>query len=160
MTREAMNFDLSLVEIPVTITKRDGTKKKCILREASEDTVCQYNNARTDCVRYGKEGNISGSHNIHDITPMLVALCMVELEEGADGSIVQEKQIQITEVRTWRHSVVESLFKKAKEISAIDDDSKDSLLKQRADIDEQLKNIEESEEKTKKLESDMTAGSG
>ncbi len=159
MTNEAMNFDLSVVEIPITITKKDRTKKECILREASGDAVINYNNARSSAMKYNKDGNISGTVNISDVIPLLISSCMMAIERGADGSITNETPIQITELRSWPNRVVKSLFKKVREISDIDDDSKVSLLEQRAEIDEQLKTLEEEEEKVKNLERDMTDGS-
>lgn len=159
MKNEAMDFDLSVVEIPVTITKKDGTKKECLLREASGDTVCKFNNARTTAMRYGPEGNVSGYHNINDVGPLLVSLCMVELERGPDGSVTQERPVQITEVRSWPNRVSKSLFEEAKRISDIDDDSEESLLKQRDEIDKQLEALRKKEETAKNDESNMTDGS-
>ena len=112
---ECMEFDLTPIEIPVTI---DG--EEYLLREASGGTACRYRNAVLACITLvdGKPAKIT---NQADTEPLLVSLCMLQVVRDANGEKKGEKAVPVTTVRQWRSSVQKALFKKAKEISDLEE---------------------------------------
>jgi len=156
MTLEALEFDLAGIQIPVTINKKDGTKKECMLREALEDAAVKYQNARSASIVYGDDGNVSRIKNPANIEPLLVSLCLFEIVRGKDDSVINERPIQETEVRTWPSRVVSKLHEKAREISNLGNETIDSLRKQKVEIERQIEALEKEEETAKNLENDTT----
>ncbi len=152
---EPMKFSLDTIQIPVEIGD-----KEFVLREASGDTACKFTNARMACGQMGPDNTIASWRNIADTEPLLVSLCLFEIERGEDGSITQEKPTQISQIRKWPSRITKELYDKAKEISDIDtNDDLESLLKQRTEIDEQIEKLQKKDETAKKPETDTTDGS-
>lgn len=144
---EALNYDLTLVEIPVTIGP-----DKYILREASGKAACIYRNAMFGHTTLGPEGNPVSFRGMADIEPLLVSLCLFK----AEGNI----PMTIDKVREWPSRILTDLYNKAKEISnlAEDEDTDESLAKEQKALDKRKKAFAETQ--SKKVLSNITAGSG
>ncbi len=143
---KSLNYDLTLVEIDVTIGA-----VKYILREASGKAACLYRNAMFSHTALGPEGNPVSFKGMADIEPLLVSLCLFR----AEGNV----PITIEAVREWPSRILTSLYDKAKEISnlAEDEDTTESLIKEQKALDKRKKALSESQ--SKKVPSNTTAGS-
>lgn len=125
MTHEALNFsDLALIEIPVKFPNKTYT-----LREASGDIATSYRNRAMACSKFGENGKIVAIEGMADLEPYLVHCCLLD-EEG--------NRLPEAMIRNWPARIVKDLFNKAKEISGLDEESEESLLKQRESIDAKL----------------------
>ncbi|MCK9571408.1 kinetochore protein SPC24 [Candidatus Pacearchaeota archaeon] len=122
---EEFNFDdLTTIEIPV---KYKG--ESYVLREASEASTCQYENAKAKCVKMadGKFAGIDGP--MADTEPLLVSLCLFD-SSGAN--------VALTTIRSWPGRLVKKLFDKAKQISELDQQDEETLTKQLEALTKQL----------------------
>jgi len=110
MKLERMNFNVDLIEIPITIGGEDY-----VLREASGDAGCKYRNALLACTTLtdGKPSRIEG---MADVEPLLVSLCL--FTQGG-------RPVTVPKVRSWPSRVVKALFEKIKEISDLDEEEED-----------------------------------
>lgn len=102
-----LNFDLLTQKIPVTI---DGVKYE--LREATGGAACRYRNACVACTSFGPDGKPNGVHDIADVEPLLVSLCLYT-EQG--------QPVPLKTVLGWPARVVSALYREAKAISDLDD---------------------------------------
>ncbi len=143
---ESLNYDLTLVEIDVTIGS-----VKYILREASGKAACIYRNAMFGHTTLGPEGNPVSFRGIADIEPLLVSLCLFKAEGNTP--------VTIEVVREWPSRILTSLYDKAKEISnlAEDEDTEESLVKEQKSLEKRQKALKESQ--SKKVPSNTTDGS-
>ncbi len=114
MPRE-MSFDLTVTEVPVTISG-----EKYVLREASGDAACRYQNAQVACMRM-TDGQVSKVTAIADTQPLLVSLCLLKLVQKPDSDGVEKRLVSISTVRSWPSRVVKDLFETAKEISGLEE---------------------------------------
>ncbi len=111
-----MSFDLTATEVPVTIDGEDY-----VLREASGDTACRYQNAQVACMRM-TDGQVSKVTAIADTQPLLVSLCLVKLVQKPDSDEPElRRPVPISTVRGWPSRVVKDLFERAKEISGLEE---------------------------------------
>ncbi len=111
---DSLNFEsLEFIEIPVTINGEKYTLKEC-----SGAGACIYQNAMSKCSKFvnGEFAGVEGP--VADTQPLLVSLCLTD----SKGMRVPEVVI-----KKWPARIVKSLYKKAKEISDLDeeDDKKD-----------------------------------
>ena len=127
---------LTPIEVPVQLAG-----DSYLLREASGEAAAKFNNARTACYDY-MAGKLSKIHDTGDLEPLLVALCIFT----HDGKPVPEST-----VRGWPARIVTALFEKAKEISGLGPETVDDLLKQRAELDQQIARLQEQEDPRKNL---------
>lgn len=146
MEPECLNFDLTLVEVPVTI----GTDKY-ILREASGKAACIYRNAMFGHTTLGPEGNPVSFKGMADIEPLLVSLCLFKADTNSP--------VTLDKVRELPSRIVTSLHNKAKEISNLseDEDTADSLDKEQKALDKRKKALIDSQ--SKKVPSSTMDGS-
>ncbi|MCK9568739.1 hypothetical protein M0R72_07350 [Candidatus Pacearchaeota archaeon] len=115
---EELNFDdLTTIVIPV---KYQG--KSYTLREADEAAACQYEGAKSECLKLAN-GEFSGvDHKSMAATePLLVSLCL--FDEASNN-------VPVEVVRSWPSRMVKKLFEKAKEISEIDVQDEETVVKQ------------------------------
>ncbi len=110
-----MSFDLTVTEVPVTIAG-----EKYVLREASGDTACRYQNAQIACMRM-TDGQVSKVTAIADTQPLLVSLCLLKLVQKPDSDEVERRLVAISVVRAWPSRVVKDLFETAKRISGLEE---------------------------------------
>ena len=135
---EALDFSShEIIRIPVV----GPDKKSYILCEGSGDTVAKYNNARARCAKY-KDGGLAGVEGAGDLEMLLVSMCL--WNDKGDGTPDPQKPVAYSVLRSWPGSVIHRLFDEAKRITEIDaDDDLASLKKQRSELDEKIRQIEE-----------------
>lgn len=141
--------DITPIEVPVSIGG-----ESYVLREASGEASCRYNNARSNCTKFvsGEFAGVSGP--IADAEPRLVADCLFKISRTADGKAIYSKVEEKT-VRSWPARVQRALFQRAKEISRLDETDEETAEKLR----ERLAKIEEERAEPKNSLSDTPAGS-
>lgn len=143
--KEPLVFNLDVIEIPVKIGPKDY-----VLVEASGGSVCKYKNAMLGTTSVGADGKpILSMSGMVDSEPLLVSLCLWELwTNEANGDIVR-KPVHINTVKSWPDRIQSSLYKKAKEISNLqeDEDTIESLQKEQDDLDKRKAVIENSQVK-------------
>lgn len=133
-------FDsLTPIEIPVTIA---GKKYK--LREASESAATDYRNAQLMAMRVNEnaEGNRTATvGKLIETESILVSQCLFEINDSDSKTI--EKMVPLAEVRKWPHRIVNTLFKKAEEISGLEKkETKEDLIKRKKDIENKINKLE------------------
>jgi len=148
---EVISFDLTPIEIPYKIGD-----KEYVLQEAMSDAAVKWRNASIACTKYGADGNPQGFSKLGDLEPLLVSLCLFEVE---DGSGIR-KPMQESQVRKWPHRIITSLFDKAKKISKLDADvSEEDIEKQIAELQAKLAELRDEDETAKNSETLTTDGS-
>ena len=121
-------FDLEPAAIPVRI----GTRSY-VLHEATAGDGMRYRNEIMDRVETNEQGKVVKTHNIGDVEPMLVSLCL----RTSDG-----EPVSLNDVLAMPSRVVRSLFTEAKKVSGLDEtDDEETLVKQIADAQEKLSQI-------------------
>lgn len=111
MSTDELNFDLTPVEVPVTIGG-----KAYVLREASEAAACTWKNTAISKARV-RDGKVESLGNLADQQPLLVSLCL--FESGEPG---KEKPVSLQTVKSWPSRVVSALFDRAKAMSKLGED--------------------------------------
>lgn len=86
--------------------------KRYVLHEASGAIAKKFQNERTNRFRFNDKGKIEGVRDAADLAPMLVTLCV----KTDQGSAVSQSIVE-----SWPDRLLQKLFKKAKEISGIDE---------------------------------------
>ncbi len=100
---EPMSFDLTRIEIPVTIGDQKFT-----LQEANGEAEIQYRNSMFKSTKLDEEGNAVGYTNLADAEPLLVSLCLFD---------EKDKNPSVQTVRSWPSRIFGPLFDKVQEIS-------------------------------------------
>jgi hypothetical protein len=132
--------DLQPIEVPITLGK-----DKYWLCEASEDSVVQFRNAQMRGTQFDMQDGkvkVTGMDGMADVEPLLVSLCLFE-DDGSGPSSDKHSRpgepVSEYTVRGFKPKIVSALFARAKAISGLDaDESEESLLKQRDEIDKKL----------------------
>lgn len=102
-----LEFDLSLKTVPVKLGDNEYE-----LREASGEAAKKFSNARLARIKFSG-GKADGLHDLGDLEPLLVSLCLFDLKTG--------KNIPQAVVETWPGRVVTALFNEAKKISGLEE---------------------------------------
>jgi hypothetical protein len=108
-----------------------------VLRETSGHARVRYDNARIACHEY-QEGKLARVHDIADLEPLLVSLCLFK-----NGEPVPESWI-----RGLPSRVQTALYTRARKISGLDE-TVQSLEKQKELIEKQLAEAKEKEQDVK-----------
>ena len=101
--------DISLAEVNFKIGDNEF-----ILKEASGEAACAYRNAILRSTELGPDGRPSKLSNLADTEPLLVSLCLFNI----DG-----RRISVNDVKKWPNRIVKKLFDKAKEISELGEEA-------------------------------------
>lgn len=114
--------DLTPREVPVTLA---GETYVLVEATAEEAKAWRANNMQALQMEEtgkgrGRKSKSNFDSRIADSHILLVALCLKKIE--TDGS---RRKVPIEKIRAWRNPVVESLFKRAQQISNLDDDEDD-----------------------------------
>lgn len=145
-TSNALVFDdLEPICVPVRVGPKDY-----ILREASGDAACKWRNAITRVTRM-QDGKVSSVGDIADTEPLLISLCLFEIQRDKDGKPssdppVADPKRPVSEkvIRTWPHRVQRALFDKARAISELEEkETAEDLEKKIADLQEKLAKLRE-----------------
>lgn len=113
---EPLDFpSVALRQRPVTIAG-----KKYMLLEASGDASCRYRNAVFQCTRLGPDGKPVGIGSMADCEPLLVSLCLAELDPK--GNIHRDARgvplcVHYNTIRLWPAYIQSELFKAIKELT-------------------------------------------
>lgn len=108
-----------------------------ILREATAQAACDFQNAVQSCTIYNDKGIRCGVKNLADVDIVLVKACLIEIKDGGYHAVEEG------EIRSWPDRIKDKLFRTACEISNINQpESKEELLEQKAYIERRLKELE------------------
>ena len=139
---ESFDFDLTLIEIPVTVGGN-----KYVLREADEETASMFNNARLKGIPVKDSEAVGLPEDLGGLQSLLVTRCLFPIDSSGEPL---PSCVRRDTVKKWPARVVKPLYIKAKKISELDDkEDLESLKKQRDDVAEKIKELEEVEEETK-----------
>ena len=125
---EVLDFDLTIKEVPVKIRDKDGTIKEYVLREASGDASAKYRSAQAACTDI-KDGKAVRIHGIGGLEPLLVSLCLFEVVKDDAGVFKHLKAVPEATIRSWPQRVQASLYRRAVEISELEEKSGDDTQK-------------------------------
>ncbi len=140
MSNTELNFDLEPRTLKVTIFG-----KPYVLREAMGDAVVKYRNKVTSAASLSSEGKLAKVGNIADAEPGLVASCLYRVTDTGVEELVTEQF-----VRNLPNRIMKRLYDTIKEISDMDEvETKESLMKQKKDIEQKLTNLENKDEDEK-----------
>jgi hypothetical protein len=137
---DSLNFDdITPIEVPVTINK-----KSYVLREANEAGAARYKNAQFKAMKLaeGIDGSKTSSiDGMAETEALLVSVCLFEKTENGG-----EKNVPIEEIKRLPHRVIEPLFKRAEEISGLQNkESKEDLVKKIKECQGKLAKIKANE---------------
>ena len=117
---EGLVFELEAQLIPVVIGEEEFE-----LREASSSAACRWQNDFLSKAKLGPDGKIQSTKDIADSEPFLVHLCMFYA-----GT---QNRVPLEVVRSWPSRIVKQLFKKAKDISGLDETVEGSVKNEPSD---------------------------
>jgi hypothetical protein len=115
--------DITPIEVPVTYGA-----KSYILKEAGEGAACRFRDAVLRAHRL-KDGKLTGMEGIPHVEPLLVSMCLYERVNGAKGQQSHDVLVSLATINTWKPQFVSKLFKRAKEISGLNEDVEDPTRK-------------------------------
>jgi hypothetical protein len=125
--------DISIAERPVKIAGQDY-----VLRAANGDVACQYKNMASSLYRVNQDTKETFVKGAGDLEPFLVSLCLFKV----NGPGMFER-VHITHVKNFPAAIIKSLFDAAKEFGGLTEDvSLEALKKQRAELDNQIAELE------------------
>jgi hypothetical protein len=128
---EILNFDdLAPVEVEVKVKG-----KKYILREATGHAAAQYRNAALKAAKM-VDGKVVGMDGLADAEPLLVSLCLYELEDLGNGKPPRERPVPVQVVRGWPARLVTALFTKVRDISDLGEGETAEVLERRIQADQ------------------------
>ena len=97
------------------------------MREATADAARVWKNAMAKAVKLGADGKPTSIDGLSDTDSLLVSLCVFD--------VARNGPVPITVVRAWPNRVVDSLFRKIKEISMLEDMENEDFLSKRIGAD-------------------------
>ena len=109
-----MKLTLKLKEVEVTLEDQEGNEKIYFLRELSGKARDEYLTSMTGRMKYDLKGNPIGLKNFDGLQSCLLKRSLYD----ESGNLVDEKTIQ-----TFPSTAQNALFKKAQELSALDEAS-------------------------------------
>lgn len=134
---ETIDFgSLDVIQIPFKFV--DGGKERTfIIKEASCEAHCKFQDARLEAAIYNDKGVRIGQKSlVETIEPLLVSLCVVETTDNG------AKAVDLQEVKRWPTRITEALYSKIRKISEIDkEDTEEELLELQKEIAEKLADI-------------------
>lgn len=149
-----MEFDLTRIEVPVTIGKQ-----KYVLKDADGETSVKYRNAKLSAYKLDGAGNVIGYDKLNDAELILVAGCLYKVVADQNGKEEHHK-VSLETVKQFPSKMNEKLFKRAREISEIDQATTIEFLKERrAEIDRQIAELEKDISSAKKDSDSTSVGS-
>jgi hypothetical protein len=134
---EFMRFsDLTLREVSVEV---DGPPKRSfILRECKEGDAVRYRNEQMRAAKM-HEGKLVSLDGVANVEPLLVSMCLFELEEQEDRTtqeiVTTERPVTIAEIREMPPRFVKQLFEKAREISELGEQETIASIEARMEAD-------------------------
>lgn len=150
--------NLEPISIPV---KRRG--KNYVLREALESVAVRFKNAKARAVKFS-DGKSTGIDGLAECEPLLVAGCLFEeLPPKQQGGPPTYRSVPEHAIRDWTAREIKPLYEAALKISGLEDDeSVESLEKQRDEITRKLAEMAKKEAARKNSQSDTppTSDSG
>lgn len=146
---EAMVYDdITLTEVSVSI-KGD----KYALIEANGEVVVKWRNMLLKGTKIGSNGRPSSIETVAEAEPYLVSLCLYYADKNT-GSVPLNKDgepdpkflVPIQRIKKWPNYIQMDLFKRAKEISRIDEEeSVDKLKEERDGLSKRIDELENGE---------------
>lgn len=134
---DALNFDLELQCVPVTLTEKRGeqrVKLVCELREMTGALRDEYLKRQMEKVTRGPDGKPNGVKDITGMYADLVAASLFHLathpidKDGKEGDAVPLEtptRFTIAQVQAWPANVQKTLFAQAQSLSGLDDKAED-----------------------------------
>ena len=145
-------LDFQDLSTPVEVLVSNLFGKDYILREATGDVACKFQNKRAKCMKFGTDGKTASIDDIADVDPLLLSMCLFSPNDKTPGTF--DKPVPITTIRSWPSRIVKKLVEKAKEISELED-----VEETVADLEKKLEAAKEkvkAKEETSKNESGST----
>lgn len=113
-------------------------KKQFVLVEADGEVTARYK-AQVYANSVVVDGKFVPKSGMADVEAFLVSLCVFEIDPQAHGG---RKAVTIKEVKSWPGRMVKKLFQAAKKLSQMgDEETIDSLERQRDDINDQIEKL-------------------
>lgn len=113
---ETMVFDdLEPISVKVEIKK-----VQYVLKEADEAASIKFRNFMSRNVTY-QEGGVARIENQGEAPALLVSLCLFKVSQDREGKDVHVP-VHIADIKKWKTSLVSSLYRKARQISGMDDE--------------------------------------
>lgn len=131
---DSLNFDLTPVEVPVTIGG-----EKYVLCEASETAASRYQDVGIEEAEWS-DGQIVKMKGISKRRVILLTECLKKVVQGLKGEELREPVSALT-IRSWPVRITTPLYEKAEEISGLEEGTEEVLLKQIADLQKRLEKI-------------------
>ena len=132
-----LDFDLTIKEVPVKMREKDKDGKEVVreyvLREANGEASARYRSAQAACTDL-KDGQPVKIHGIGGLEPLLVSLCLFEVDKDKDGVIKGLKPVPEQRIRSWPQRVQATLYRKAIEISELGDKDGDAEKKDKEQL--------------------------
>lgn len=127
-----------------------------ILREASEKAAVEWKNSHLRSARV-VDGKISSFGNMADGEPLLVSLCLYKADKNGQLPLDRNNnpdnasRVSVQTLLEWPSKVVARLFKRAKEMSDLEEQETQQVLEQRyQDTCKKLAALAENEEDKQK----------
>jgi hypothetical protein len=151
---DELNFD-SLEPIEVSVSIRG---KKYVLCEATSEAAIRYRDGMMRSTKLNADGKPASIDGLCATEPTLVKDCLYELLDPKD--FTKRKPVTIEFVRGLLYQVQKKLYEKVKEISpGLSDNTKESLTKERENIDKKLAILQATEDSSKNMHSAMADSS-
>lgn len=145
MSVQELNYDIERKEIPVTI---GGKKYKLV--EPDGESINKWRNVGAKSLRLGPDGRPVGVSDVGETEPLLISLCLYTLSDSGelrldrDGNPDIRYRVGKDRVTKFPYRVQEDLAKQCIKLAGLrGDDDLDALYKQRDEITERIKELEE-----------------
>ena len=150
---EALKFDsLARTEVPVTI---EGNPY--ILFEATEKAASEYLDLGVSKLAFTK-GDVSGMSGGSANSAVLVSRCLYRATINEEGERQSIDSVHIETIRAWPSRIVKPIFEMALKISDLEaKESKEDLLKQKAEIEKKLAELDEDAAKNEPSDTTTTS---
>lgn len=156
MSKTSDFLDFQDLSSPIEVLVSNLFGKDYILREATGDVACKFQNKRTKCMKFGTDGKTASIDDIADVDPLLLSMCLFAPNVKNPGTF--DVPVPITTIRSWPSRIVKKLVEKAKEISELED-----VEETVADLEKRLEAAKEKakaqEETSKNVSGSTTSGS-
>lgn len=119
-----------------------------LLKEASEAASVRWRNAQVGSARIGADGKINRIGDIADAEPLLLSDCL--FEKSGEGVNPPLKPVPVATIRSWPSRVVKPLVEWVMRSSGLEErETKETLEKRLAEVQEKLASIKEEEDAKK-----------
>lgn len=149
-------LDFLSLSSPIEVPVKNLFGKNYVLREASGDVACRFQNKRAKCMRFGTDGKTASIDNIADVDPELLSMCL--FGENDKTPNLYDKPVSLPTIRAWPSRIVKKLVEKAKEISELED-TEETVVELEKKLEAAREKAKTQEETSKNVSAPTTDGS-